>query len=180
MWFRNRVFGDGGMYSTVLDLLAWHRFLYDDDANPLSELMHSKGSLANGEPLDYAFGIEHGRFRGLPTVGHGELFGGYRAHLIRLPEQVLSIAVLCNRGDLSAQTLAAAVAEIFPGSHIETRVVDGRLAVVSTGALGARLPSPVALMPTAKDTFWSSVRSGRFTSKTAPTSSRSTTGYRCR
>ena len=47
--------------------------------------MLERGVLNNGQKIDYAFGISHGMYRGLATVGHGGSDAGYRSALPPLP-----------------------------------------------------------------------------------------------
>jgi hypothetical protein len=46
-------------------------------------------------------------------VSHGGATGGYRAFLARYPKQRLSVAVLCNVGDVDAGALAHSTADLF-------------------------------------------------------------------
>jgi hypothetical protein len=72
-----------------------------------------RGRLNSGKELDYAFGLEHGKYRGLPTIDHGGADAGYRADLLRFPEQHFSIACLCNKGEINPGELTRRVADIY-------------------------------------------------------------------
>jgi hypothetical protein len=78
--------------------------------------MLTKGVLSNGKEIDYAFGLEHGKYRGLKTVRHGGAFKGFRTELLSFPEQHISVVVLCNLGSLNAFNLANGVADIYLSS----------------------------------------------------------------
>jgi hypothetical protein len=54
-----------------------------------------------------------GRHRGLGTVRHSGNSGGFRAELLRFPDQALSVAALCNREAPRAAELAEQVAQLF-------------------------------------------------------------------
>jgi len=58
--------------------------------------MHERGRRNNGGQLDYTFGLVLTSYRGLPVVEHGGSDAGYRAHLIRFPEQHFSVVCLCQ------------------------------------------------------------------------------------
>ena len=75
--------------------------------------MLQRGKLNNGETLDYAFGLEAGRYKGLPTVDHGGADAGYRSDMTRFPEQHFSVAVLCNDAETNPSSLARSVADIY-------------------------------------------------------------------
>lgn len=109
--------GDGGIYTTVEDLLKWDQNYYDNQLGKggpeLTELLQTPGKLNNGDELNYAFGLSVGEFRGTPEIRHGGAFVGYRAGLNRYPDHHLSVAVLCNYADTFPTRLARSVASLF-------------------------------------------------------------------
>ncbi|MHC5005347.1 MAG: serine hydrolase domain-containing protein, partial [Planctomycetota bacterium] len=108
--------GDGGVLTTVEDLLRWDRNFYDNRLGAgdraLIERMLTPGRLASGQPIEYACGLNVSRYRGLPTVDHGGAWAGYRSQLLRFPEQRVSVAVLANLGSFDADGMARRVADI--------------------------------------------------------------------
>lgn len=104
--------GEGGLVSTVDDLLIWSRAL--DQPPPgfagIAQLLAEPRPLAGGHPSIYARGQELGRFRGLLTVGHGGLWPGYRTHFLRLPEKHLTVVVIANFGGYDPNRMALEVA----------------------------------------------------------------------
>ena len=107
--------GAGGLYTTVEDLLRWDRNFLDNRLGDASflEMIHTKGILNNGETLNYAFGIEESEHRGLPTLGHGGSFMGFKAYYVRFPDQRFSTWALCNMGEIVPQDLGLRVAELY-------------------------------------------------------------------
>ena len=146
------VAGDGQVYSTVEDLCRWDQALMAAEGTPFYDLMHEKVSLNHAgpdEPIDYALGLTHGSYRGVPTVGHGGAWAGYRAMLLRFPEHQMSIAITCNLGSMNPERLAQQTADIFLaeelGPHEEEEVVPGDssqavAAEEATGDEGDALP----------------------------------------
>jgi CubicO group peptidase (beta-lactamase class C family) len=115
--------GDGAVHTSVEDLLKWDENFYSGQVGGkdfLAELQEH-GKLNNGKVLDYAKGLWLEDYRGLPTVNHGGSWGGYRAELLRFPEQHFSIACLCNRGDANPSRRAHQVADIYLGSMMKPR-----------------------------------------------------------
>jgi CubicO group peptidase (beta-lactamase class C family) len=107
--------GDGAVFTTVEELFLWDRNFYDPRVGGpelLAELQ-APGRLASGEALSYALGLGVGSYRGQRTVSHGGSWGGYRAELLRFPEQRFSVATLCNLGTINPTRLAREVADIY-------------------------------------------------------------------
>jgi CubicO group peptidase (beta-lactamase class C family) len=114
MPFEN-VHGNGGLLTTVGDLLIWNRHLETGSVfGPrYHELMHTRGVLRDGEQIGYASGLMIGTYAGVPEVSHTGSTAGYRAFLARYPEQQLSIALLCNVGSANPGGLGHDVADLY-------------------------------------------------------------------
>ncbi len=107
--------GPGGLLTTVEDLARWDQNFYDGrvGGNAFIEQLHQPGKLNDGTVLvDDAFGLIIATYRGLPIVEHGGSQAGYRAHLIRFPEQRFSVACLCNTTTYPGE-LVRRVADIY-------------------------------------------------------------------
>lgn len=117
--------GDGGIFTSIRDLVAWDRNLDDGAAvgGPgfVAE-MHRRGVLTSGDTLDYALGLVHGTHRGLRTVSHGGAFVGFRAASLRYPDQRVSVYALCNRADADPASLARSVGEVLLEERMSTPV----------------------------------------------------------
>ena len=104
MPFEN-VHGNGGLLTTVGDLLRWNAAL---DAGTLAGADFAAeeqrpGALADGKPIRYAMGLSVDTWRGTREVSHDGATAGYRAGLARYPDHGLSVAVLCNADDASGE-----------------------------------------------------------------------------
>jgi len=94
--------------------------------------------LANGDTLVYAFGNEVSTYRGLRTDEHSGSMMGYKAHLLRFPDQHLSVIETCNLGSINPGPLAEQVAEVYLGSKMgpkpERQVANRRSREVALAA----------------------------------------------
>jgi CubicO group peptidase (beta-lactamase class C family) len=128
MPFEN-VHGNGGLLTTVGDLLKWNENAVTQkvgDAEFLRQQVQP-GKFNDGKPHDYAMGLYIRPFMNLPEVGHSGSTAGYRAYLARFPKQHLSVAVLCNVSTGNAERAAHQVAALYLSDAIiaQTRgVVD--------------------------------------------------------
>ncbi|BBK33704.1 CubicO group peptidase (beta-lactamase class C family) [Stella humosa] len=105
--------GEGGMVSSLDDLLRWARH-YDRPLAgmaPLVQAMQTELPLAGGHWHPYARGLEVGTWRGARTVGHGGLWPGYRTEFLRIPERDLAVVVIANVDAIDPYRLARAAAE---------------------------------------------------------------------
>ena len=109
------VAGDGGLYTTVEDLLHWDENFYSPNLGGpgLLNFMLSRGRLRGGDSLPYAAGLILGRYSGLGAVSHPGALPGYRAEMIRFPAQHLTVACLCNNGDQDGPVLARRIANVY-------------------------------------------------------------------
>src|ERR1700745_4157418 len=115
--------GDGAVHTSVEDLLKWYENFYSGKVGgkDFLEEIQEPGKLNNGKTLNYAKGLFVGIYRGLRFVDHGGSWGGYRAQLLRFPEQHLSVVCLCNVGDSSPEKRAFQVAETYLGALMKER-----------------------------------------------------------
>ncbi len=109
--------GDGAVFTTVEDLLLWDRNFYDNKLGQggpaLIEQLLTPGMLNDGERQDYAFGLTVRDYKGLRMISHGGGFVGYRAEMIRFPDESFSVACLCNLSGVNPSRLARQVADVY-------------------------------------------------------------------
>ena len=115
------VHGNGGLLTTVGDLLTWTENLETGELGgpEFLELMHRQGVLNDGSEISYASGLMVGTLRGVPSVSHTGSTAGYRAYLGRYPDQRLAVAILCNAGNANPGQLGSQVAEAVLGDALE-------------------------------------------------------------
>ncbi|MGQ0641122.1 MAG: serine hydrolase, partial [Gemmatimonadaceae bacterium] len=109
--------GDGGVYTTIEDLLEWDANFFDNKLGSggpaLIDQVVTPARLRNGEQTVYGFGLMRFNYRGLDVVQHGGSFIGYRAQVARFPKERFSVAVLCNDYTANPDALVTAVAELY-------------------------------------------------------------------
>jgi len=133
------VVGDGGVFTTVEDLFLWDQNFYEDrlGGKGLIARLLTPGRLNSGEPLDYAFGLMVSDYKGVPTISHGGTFVGFRAEMIRFPEQSLSVICLANLSSINPSRLARQVADIYLADAFdaEEEAAETRFIKLVEGAL---------------------------------------------
>ncbi len=118
-----QVHGNGGLLTTVADLLRWNRALEAAERGeaagaPLggpdfARRMVEQGVLNDGEVISYALGLFVETFDGRPAITHTGATSGYRAYLGRFPDDGVSVAILCNTGNANPGQLGGRVARLF-------------------------------------------------------------------
>jgi CubicO group peptidase (beta-lactamase class C family) len=110
--------GDGAVHTSVEDLQKWDENFYSGEIGGKEFLaeIQEQGKLNSSKLLDYAKGLHIADYRGLRTVSHGGSWGGYRAELLRFPEQHFSVACLCNLGSANPSKRARQVADVYLAS----------------------------------------------------------------
>jgi CubicO group peptidase (beta-lactamase class C family) len=114
MPFEN-VHGNGGLLTTVGDLLKWNENFVTPVVGrpPLIAELQTAGRFNDGRPLDYALGLYVASYRGVKNVYHSGSTAGYRAHLNRFPDAHTSVAVLCNVSSGDATRSANLVSDVY-------------------------------------------------------------------
>jgi CubicO group peptidase (beta-lactamase class C family) len=132
MPFEN-VHGNGGLLTTVGDLLKWNRNFTSErvGGRALVTELQRRGRLSDGLEISYARGLVVSRYRNLAEVSHSGSTAGYRAFLTRFPEQALSVAVLCNDGNAEASALAHGVAAALLGDALAPAATPSPAAVTA-------------------------------------------------
>ncbi|WP_224484512.1 serine hydrolase domain-containing protein [Robertkochia aurantiaca] len=119
--------GSGGVYSTVEDLFLWEQNFYQNKlgkgTQAIIERMHEEGLLNNGKSSGYAFGLVNGDHKGLKTVSHSGSLAGYRANLLRFPEERFSVIILSNRSDSDPSRKAYQVADFMLHDRLEEKII---------------------------------------------------------
>lgn len=138
MPFEN-VHGNGGLLTTVGDLLLWNEALAAGrvGGRGFSDEMQRRGVLTGGRRIQYAGGLMVTEYRGHPEVSHSGATAGYRAFLARYPAQRLSLALLCNTATANPVALAYQVADLFLAGHARAPELAPEVAL-APDALAAR------------------------------------------
>ena len=110
--------GEGGLTSSVEDLLIWSRHFDRPSLEPndLPAQLVAPHPLADGHANHYRRGLAVGPLRGLQTVGHGGLWPGYRTEFLRIPGVDLTVVVIANLATINPWRLARAVAALSRGT----------------------------------------------------------------
>jgi CubicO group peptidase (beta-lactamase class C family) len=114
--------GDGGIYSSLADLLEWdlalrrRTLLSEAEMGPALTPVRvpSRGPTGpDGAPADYGFGWFLNGWKGHARMWHYGETVGFRTAIQRFVDDGLSVVVLCNRADIDAVDLSLKVADIY-------------------------------------------------------------------
>jgi CubicO group peptidase (beta-lactamase class C family) len=107
--------GDGGLWTSVSDLLLWNAALLGD-ALGISQTLHTPGRLDDGTSLDYGWGVRVYREGGLDVQSHGGAWEGQTAKLVRFPTRQASFAVIARDDSVEKMVaLSAALQNALAG-----------------------------------------------------------------
>lgn len=113
-------YGATSLFTTVGDLLKWEtgadRLTTGEPS--LFRRMEVRTPLSTGDTSNYGLGVTNSRYRGALLVEHGGADAGYRAHLGRLPEHGLAIAIACNTATANSTQLTRGVIDAFLGGTL--------------------------------------------------------------
>ncbi len=115
--------GDGGLMTCVDDLVLWDRNQVDNklgNGGPqLIDLMTTPSRFNDGTLGSYGFGLELTPFLGLRCVSHAGWWAGYRAELLRFPDQSFSVICLANTNDLNPTAHSLQVAALWLADAVD-------------------------------------------------------------
>ena len=145
MPFEN-VHGNGGLLTTVDDLLTWTALLEKPTPawKAMVDSLHVRGHLTNGDTITYALGLVVSEYRGVPRVEHSGATAGYRTDLLRFPGRGLAIAVLCNAASAAAPQYA---------NQLVDSLLPGLEPVVASNNQGPRADTAMAIPPATLDAY---------------------------
>ena len=108
------VVGNGGLLTTVGDLLTWNENLDRPrvGGQELTDRLQTRGRLNDGFENEYAQGLVVTSYRGIREVSHGGATAGYQTFLARFPDHGLSVAVLCNTSGTNPSRYAHDIADL--------------------------------------------------------------------
>lgn len=111
-------YGDGGVMTTIRDLVKWDRAFYDDSLLGVPDFaakMYRRGQLNNGRLLEYAAALQIRQRDSVEYVTHNGGMLGFRVDMIRFPSEKTSIVLLGNAAYLDPTGDALAIADILLG-----------------------------------------------------------------
>ena len=116
------VLGDGGVYSSAVDLATWDRALARHTlvSAEAQRLAWSPPSLPDGARTEYGFGWFVDRDTGTLRLRHHGESRGFTNGIIRYPEKRLTVVVLTNRTGGAPWDIAQRIAELYLGASAAT------------------------------------------------------------
>lgn len=115
------VLGDGGIYSSVVDMCKWDQSLYTDKLVSRAMLkdaytVHSKNSDMPGS--GYGYGWYLASYKGTEQIWHYGSTCGFSTKIERFPQKKTTIIVLTNRHDAGLSQLTSKLVEIVLGAKL--------------------------------------------------------------
>ena len=118
-------YGHGGLLTTVGDLLLWNHALTDGKLDQfVTKELTQVTTLNNGKSTSYARGLFLNTYHNSLEISHSGATAGYRTWLGRFPDEHVSIAMLCNAGDVKPVALAHKVADVFLPAYSRPKPAD--------------------------------------------------------
>jgi CubicO group peptidase (beta-lactamase class C family) len=95
------VLGDGGIYSSVVDLYKWDQALYTDKlvSRKLLKLAFTPGPATEHPDTGYGFGWFIGQYRGVREIWHSGNTLGFTTRIARFPDKKFTVTILTNRNE---------------------------------------------------------------------------------
>jgi CubicO group peptidase (beta-lactamase class C family) len=133
----------GSLMSSVDDLIKWDEALYAEKLLKRASLekMWTSYTLSDGKATGYGYGWSLDKLRGRRAINHGGGIPGFATFALRLPDDHLYVAVLCNSdrpkaspGHVARRLAAVALGRPFPERTAMT--VDPKILAGYAGVYG--------------------------------------------
>lgn len=114
--------GDGGVYTSLHDMVRWDKAVREHILLNTEEMQAALTPVRppdgmpyepDGTTAEYGFGWFLNSYKGHRRMWHYGETVGFRTAIERFPEDKLTIVILCNREDLSPQSMALKVADLY-------------------------------------------------------------------
>lgn len=95
------VLGDGGIYSSIDDMIRWEASFSSDKiiSLPMKRSATQKTKLIDGTTIDYGFGWYNKEYKNYETIYHTGGTRGFRNILFRVPSEKFAIIIFINRDE---------------------------------------------------------------------------------
>lgn len=109
------------LFTTAEDVAHWvGNYRTREVAGEVLDAAMTSGTLNDGAPTHYGYGLSIGGYRGLRTVGHGGVDSGYRSQVTWFPEADLGIVILGNVSTMKPGALALKIADVVIADQLGT------------------------------------------------------------
>ncbi len=108
--------GDGGVVSTVDDLLRWLQYLRTLENTGLPEAWRAlivPTRTANGAATTYTLGLKRHEYRGVGVLHHSGGLIGLSAQILTVPAHALDIVIITNGAPVSAPQLSWQIVDLI-------------------------------------------------------------------
>ncbi|PWU16795.1 MAG: serine hydrolase [Verrucomicrobia bacterium] len=109
------VLGDGGIYSSVSDLVKWDQALYSTRLVSRKTLnLAFTPTCETDEPgIAYGFGWMIGSYRGVKEIWHSGNTRGFTTRITRYPEKRFTVIILANRTEADLKALPHRIFDLY-------------------------------------------------------------------
>jgi len=112
------VLGDGGIYSSVAELIKWDQALYSSTlvSRKMLKLAFTPGPPTEHPDTGYGFGWFISTYRGLKEIWHSGNSLGFTTRIARYPGKKFTVIILTNRNEANLRDLPHNIADacLFP------------------------------------------------------------------
>ncbi len=113
--------GATGLNTTPHDLSLWAMNFkkHTIGSADIFQQMRTQSTLNFGAKISYTLGQEVKQYKGLNAVFHGGGDAGYRAYLLRFPEQDFALVIMGNFEEFNPLDIAFPIADLYLAEHLK-------------------------------------------------------------
>lgn len=117
------VYGSTNLYTSLNDITIWMQHLLNPkigDKIFISKLFNACDTTNDGDILNYTFGLNIRKYKGLKLANHGGYAMGFRSQIMIFPENNLAIIIMCNNESIDNMHLISKTADWYLNEKLMT------------------------------------------------------------
>nr|WP_295928727.1 serine hydrolase [uncultured Dyadobacter sp.] len=123
--------GATSLFTTINDMAKWVDNFRSPQAQVVMKQMLERGLITKGDTLPYAFGLMHGKYKGLSFYGHDGADAGFRSSLLYFPKEDYGFITLSNQAEFIPAKKNLEVADLYLKSFIKEEKPNAKPATAS-------------------------------------------------
>ncbi len=157
-------YGSGNIFSSLDDMIRWAENILSPEVGChdfLQRISHPYNTLNSGDTLNYTYGFQVRKHKGVKMVEHSGGVPGFRNQFMVFPDAGVIIILMFNNESINTRTIATGIADLFLEGRpevepvVQRQEIDFNMTDVRTFEGRYLMPDGMEMtFVVEQDTFW--------------------------